>query len=456
VSRCLFDLVAPYAGHHNPLRNGWNAKQLHTVAHALGTTDQTIAFVACSLVAEKRTTNMALRYSRSPRNYAFHSAYEGDPLMTFRRVVPAVDWLLAHGYAEGHKGVWQFGKQSIISATSKLMTLAHLVDIDGRQGATLKDEIILRDKAGKSSGFTDTTEIRRMRQEMKTINAHLAQQQYFVGDAEMYVPPAARIFNQTLRRGGRLYHQGTSYQQMRKDKRATIAMLVDGTISPMVERDFESLHMQLAYRRAGKTMPQGDLYEIPGYTRKLTKVATLISLNADGNEVGAISSILNEDEDLALENGLYRHSPSAMRVAVETLVKSIKRKHYRIKDYFGTGVGAQLMRTDSDIAVRILLSMIEQTGRCPLVIHDSFLVPACDADRLDDLMVTALASTGRSPRRNTYQSNPPSLLFHLGKHQYDQHGCFLARPVASAAYVRSHVDLHDHGPDLLHEDLEHR
>ncbi|MCU1697346.1 MAG: hypothetical protein JWR34_3409 [Mycobacterium sp.] len=428
MSRSIFDIASDFTGRHNPLRNGWSTSQLETVAKEMGLPGpdpQAIAFVACSLVAEERTAATALRYSRSPRNYSYLDAYEADPLMTYRRVIRAVDWLIAHGWAEGRKGQRWLGKQSIMWATPKLMArIGDLVDLTQRQGAMLRDEIILRDKGGNSLGFTDTAKILRMRVEMKSINAHLAQQQYLFDGTELYIPPAARIFNQTLRRGGRLYHQGSSYQQMPKEKRAKIHMLVDGVMSPTVELDFDNLHLALIYRAAGKKQPDGDLYQIDGFTRELSKPAHFVALNADGTEIGAITGLLSADEELCLANGLDHRRPTALRAAAERLIAAIRRKHYRVKEFFGSGVGAELMKADSDMAVRIMLAMIEQTGRCPLVLHDSFIVPVSDAKLLEHQMALALAQAGPSTTRSTTsQSNLSPSPIHLGNHSADQQGC---------------------------------
>ncbi|MDA2895269.1 hypothetical protein PDG61_30470 [Mycolicibacterium sp. BiH015] len=414
MSCSLLELIRPFQGRHNPLRGGWSVDQLEAVAEALGQPDLATAMVACSLVAEERTVGMPLRYSRSQKTYGNSDRYEGDRLMTYRRVVPAVDWLINNGYADGHKGMWHFGKQSIVEATDKLMNLVgDLVEIDNRQGAMLRDEIILRDKDGNELGFCNTDEIRLMRQQMKTINAHLASQRYLFHGAEIHIPPAVRIFNRNFRRGGRLYHKGSSYQQMPKAKRAQIKMLLeDGTVAPMVELDFESLHMALLYQAAGKRRPDGDLYAIEGFTRKLTKLATLVAINADGSEVGAITGILAEDDDLCLENSIDPRNKAAMRHAVEKLITATRRKHYRIADYFGTGAGAELMRADSDMAVQIMLLMTEKTGRCPLVLHDSFLVPVQDADLLGQVMAACLVQS--------HQGKPSPFPIRLGKQGIDQ------------------------------------
>lgn len=418
MSRSLLEVIRPFQGRHNPLRGGWSDDQLQVVAGALKTNNLTAAAIACSLIAELRTTATPVRYSRSQKTYKSNEVFQGDPLMTYRRVVPGVDWLIDQGYAAGTKGSWLLSKQSILAATPKLTRLiSDLVDVSRRVSATLKDEIVLRDKDGHSIGFCDTDEIRRMRHEMNTINALLSDQRYFLGESQLYIPPAARIFNQSFRRGGRLYHQGSSYQQMSKAKRAKIEMVIeDGLVSPMVERDFESLHMALIYRLARKHRPDGDLYAIEGFSRKLVKKGCLIAINADGTEVGALAGLLDEDEDLCWENGIDHNSPSAMRLAAEQLIAAIKRKHYRVMEYFGSGAGAELMRTDSDMAVQVMLSMIEKTGRCPLVVHDSFLVPSCDVGHLDDAMAKALLEASS-------KSNTLPLPIHLGKHGIDQQEC---------------------------------
>ncbi|MGO4445067.1 hypothetical protein AB4Z42_17080 [Mycobacterium sp. 2YAF39] len=422
----ILDLYEPFKGRHNPLRNGWSTDMVAVVAAKIDVSLPE-AFIACSLVAEKLTTGMPLRYSRSQRNYSYFETYEADPMMTYRKVIPAVGQLMALGYAKGHKGLWDFKKQSILEATPKLMErIGWLVDLTKRQGAILKDEIVLRDKNGKNVGFTDTAAIRQMRIDMKTINAHLTDQQYLLDGVQMYIPPAARIFNQNFRRGGRLYCQGSSYQQMSPAKRANITMVVDGDVVPMVEEDFDSLHMRLVYQRAGRSMPTGDLYEVDGFSRKLAKKATLVSLNADGTEVNAITHILEKDEELADENGLCKLPKWEIKAAVERLIAAIKRKHYRVREFFGTGVGAQLMRIDSDIAVKIMLTMIEKTGRCPLVVHDSFIVPVSDAPLLRSLMADALALahpslTSPSPTPSEQgKASTSSSYIHMVKHLDNQ------------------------------------
>jgi hypothetical protein len=71
------------------------------------------------------------------------------------------------------------------------------------------------------------------------------------------------------------------------------------------------------------------------------------------------------------------------------------------------------------MAVEIILRMIKYTGRCPLVMHDSFLVADIDADTLAETMKEVARDWGlnlelkdsRGPR-NTTQTDRPTTTPH--------------------------------------------
>ena len=162
------------------------------------------------------------------------------------------------------------------------MKLAHLVDISARRGPKLKDEIILRDKDRNNVGFDDTDEIRRERRQMTTINACTADQRYFLDGTELYIPPMARIFNETFRRGGRMYCQGSSYQQMSVEGLARIEMLMpDGELSRRWRSTFAACTSACSTSLAGSVCADGDLYAIAGYSREARCAATCVVINAD-------------------------------------------------------------------------------------------------------------------------------------------------------------------------------
>lgn len=105
-----------------------------------------------------------------------------------------------------------------------------------------------------------------------------------------------------------------------------------------------------------------------------------------------------------------------VRMAAERVLAAVKRKHYRVAEFFGSRAGAELMRMDSDMAVSIMLSMIERTGRCTLVVHDSFLVLECDANVLHSLTALVLSQV---PMRQQ-EAIGPSPRIHSGKSSIDR------------------------------------
>jgi hypothetical protein len=337
---------APLEGTHNQLRMNWDPDYLTEVCVKKGLDskkkrDRSYAAFMLDCADEHVRTGRPVRFSLRRAEYAKRQAYQASRYLTYNCVLAAKDRALAAGEIDFHLGQRAIAKQSVGSLTETgLERWVPLLDSKQRLQPTLRDEIILRDKNCKPIGFDDIPWIADRRLEVKKINACLAEQRYQLDGTQLSVPPAARVFNQTFDRGGRIYHQGSSYQQLPKADRDQIKILVDGDWMATVEEDYVSHHLSLLYGIVGATMPEDDLYKVEGFTRELAKVATLIAVNADGTEVGAIANILKEDRKLAQANGLDRSTAPAVRMAVEGLVESIRAKHYRIAEFFGTGAGA--------------------------------------------------------------------------------------------------------------------
>lgn len=411
-------------GSHDPLWFGWSELQINTVADYLGLPQKNrrcIAAVVCSLVAAYLSDGVGeLRYSRSKRQYARYP--DPDPLMVYRQVRPAADYLLERGWAAGKMGGRCERKQSIIWATPELIDLVgDLVDISGRAVPSV-DAIVLRDAAKKPMAVVDTDEILAMRDEMTEINTALRAAEVYLDGHRVHVPCVSRIFNQTLLRCGRLYGQGRSWQNMPKDQRDMLTMMVDGEMVSTVERDYSTLHPRLVYAAAGKRMPDGGAYEIANFERGLVKVAFNILLNANSRNaaIGAIAKTLHDDPDLRRKCGLSAGDGGSLRQIAHQVVAAIEHKHYRIEDCFGSDCGARFQRVDSDICVRVLLAMIKRTGRCPLPVHDSFIVPVGDEQALEEEMDRALSEAYSAllpTSRN--RTSPPFPPFHLGNQVFD-------------------------------------
>src|SRR5829696_32826 len=64
--------------------------------------------------------------------------------------------------------------------------------------------------------------------------------------------------------------------------------------------------------------------------------------------------------------------------------------------------------------MQVMLRMIRRTGRCPLPLHDSFLVPDIDAKPLADTMREVAHEYGLHPALKVLrQGHPATYLFHL-------------------------------------------
>jgi hypothetical protein len=64
------------------------------------------------------------------------------------------------------------------------------------------------------------------------------------------------------------------------------------------------------------------------------------------------------------------------------------------------------MRKDADLAERVKLEMLVATGIVPLSVHDSFIVPAAQAGRLEEAMERQISGQNTSNFATTY---PPEI-----------------------------------------------
>ena len=165
--------------------------------------------------------------------------------------------------------------------------------------------------------------------------------------------------------------------------------MIDGILHPMVEIDYSTLHITMAYTEAGAKVPAGDLYAIPGFDRRLVKIAVNIMFNAENRRsaILAIAKAVHDDEALQEASGLCRrqHIFGYQRFSAG-VVTAIEHRHHKIRKFFNSDCGARFQRLDSDMAMQIMTEMIEITGRCPLPVHDSFLVADVDAGELRRVM----------------------------------------------------------------------
>lgn len=403
-----------WKGKHPALVLGWSDKQLTPVVELLDpylprclpdkpekviTPEMKLAIAACarSVFLEYRLVGQGVRYARAKEHYRRPERYRrGDRYYTWYFVTNAMDVLQQTGLVGHALGEWLGsgggGRQSVAWASGALLELLEpVVDLGERRGGPHEVEVIvLRDREDKKElPYTDTDETNAMRAEIEALNEALGQLDLYRTGTAFPIPVMRRIFNGGIDRGGRCYCHGTSFQNIRSEDRLGLQLLIDGVLHPVVEIDYGNLHAVMAYTKAGLAIPPGDQYEIDGFDRSVVKRAFNVLLNATARDkaVAALTQDLHvKDDELWLSSGLPTRLRSECIPYAKKVVTAIEDKHHPIAAFFGSDCGAAFMRRDSDMAVRVMLRMIERTGRCPLPVHDSFLVADLDQAVLASVM----------------------------------------------------------------------
>ena len=185
-----------------------------------------------------------------------------------------------------------------------------------------------------------------------------------------------RVYNGGWNLGGRYY--GGWWQGVRAADRKHFVINGEKT----VEEDYEQLHPRLLYAHAGEVLV-GDAYTIHGWDRKLCKRAFNILLNASNfHEAKASIARHAGDESTALK-----------------LIEAIKRRHFRVRKFFHSGIGLRLQNLDSEMAKIVLTEMTLRHGITVLPVHDSFIAPASERGRLISIMKEAFDRVTEAQRK---------------------------------------------------------
>ena len=126
----------------------------------------------------------------------------------------------------------------------------------------------------------------------------------------------------------------------------------------------------MLYHKEGLEFDGDDPYAIEGFNRDDVKVAFNVMLNkeavgANKSAAKTISKNLDCDIDTA----------EALETAIQTL-------HSPIAHHFNTGVGLTLQRRDSDIALLVINTFVNELKRPIICVHDSFVVSVRDTETL--------------------------------------------------------------------------
>jgi hypothetical protein len=360
-----------------PLSLRWETRRHWTALRKEFGRDETTSAVILALV----TSGGWVSYSRHKPHYSVPRRYRSR-LYTYRRIVGAADHLDALGLIEHNRTAPnQRGWQSSMKATPELIARTRkIISVGPRlEIARPAESIILRDMGGAPLDYRDTASTRRMRRSLEQLNEAIRSTDI----SDNVASPLVRIFNRHFRRGGRFYALGGGWQSMKKEARKQITIAGES----VVEIDYKTLHPAILYAKAGVPLPK-DCYAIDGWPRPLVKIALLVLINAE-NRVSARFAIAHHDT-MAANATPGSHEAIA---AAARLIDDVKRVHRPIAWAFHVDKGAELMHIDSDLAETVMHLMLRQ-GVVVLPVHDSFLVPASKAERLEEAMLKAAHQAG--------------------------------------------------------------
>lgn len=178
--------------------------------------------------------------------------------------------------------------------------------------------------------------------------------------------------------GGRLY--GGWWQSAPKEVRRTIQ--ING--KPTLELDYSSHHLRMLYNQRGLN-PDGDLY----------RLEAIVEFERDqGEDIGTYRPGIKAHTQALINCGPNGRPwtcelEESERVPAgwdrRKIVNMIEERHKPISDVFKTGAGLRLQRLDSDLALDVVMTLMEE-GVVSLPVHDSFIVNEDNGDRLHSLM----------------------------------------------------------------------
>lgn len=201
-----------------------------------------------------------------------------------------------------------------------------------------------------------------------------ADRQPGIKEPELFNCSLVRIFNDgKFEHGGRLY--GAFWTLVPTWLRRCITI----NDEPTVELDYSGLSIRMIYHDRGIDY-QEDPYDIEAL-REYAVAHGRDPYHYRNSVKKLIQALLNDEDDEGHPEAIkldQSFRPRFTRAQVKAL---IALKHSAIVDAFGTGEGKRLQRRDSDLALDVIVSLMNE-GILALPIHDSFLVASAHRDRL--------------------------------------------------------------------------
>ncbi|MCK1475012.1 hypothetical protein IVB27_09420 [Bradyrhizobium sp. 197] len=339
-----------------------------------------------------------------PRSHGFLWRGDGgaDPVYG-QHFLSALDGLASLGLIEEEQRGYRLSARmrvpSLIRPSATLAQHLPLAPPEWRSVKQIDQRALIILKEGKDDdgraapiAFRETANTRQLARQMRRINEFLSSADIEVTgqntglslgkDGQVIAPyrrSLRRIFNNAnWHHGGRL--AGGFWMGMERAERFERIRIDSERIADV---DYRQLFPRLAYVRAGQPQPEGDIYNVAG----------------DGSGRDGWKRLMNAMlfADGPLRNwpeGTLQHFPSGMKL--RDAIEMLATRHAPIADLFGTGLGFQLMRIESDMLIGII-THLQSLGVTALPLHDAVLVAESKAYVAEDAMQTAFSmATGSS------------------------------------------------------------
>lgn len=348
------------------------------------------------------------------RYYQSHSKYVGQPV-SFRTYEKIIDWLIQNNYiinyVGGYNRTTKSGKTSRMRWSQKLYKSFYrldpsridifknqpLINVRDNNKTNLYDDVALKlfDTLRSNNPYISDLD------EHIKINTVRQNTNITLDDKYFALFPLRRVFNNSMFcDGGRFY--GSQEQSLDKDSRSRLRI----NNNSVVELDYSSLHIKMIYDLKQVNFI-GEAYEVLDkdnnlYESPIIKIAIMMLINAKNENSArlAIQDKINQD---------YQHT----NYNAQEIINALTTYHSAISDYFGSGAGVKLQRTDSDIALDVMYHFAEKDIPC-LCIHDSFIIEEQYEEELYKIMKDEYRKTMEVMTFNNISRNTtPPFILHL-------------------------------------------
>ncbi|QLH73978.1 hypothetical protein HZF03_22760 [Rhodopseudomonas palustris] len=334
--------------------------------------------LACNLLLLKATEGDAKLAVPRSHDFLSQKGRNANPVYG-QHFIQAVDMMaeleLIKKDATGFRHSDRHKMPSLISGALRLPDYLPLDPPDWRSVKRIDDPALIIKKEGKDEDgrapavdFNETARTKQWTRQIGCINRFLQNAQIEIagGPDQLALGKDGQIvapFRRSLRRifnngkwghGGRL--AGGFWMSMERGERKRIR--IEG--EPIAEVDYRQLFPRLAYVRAQAEQPDGDIYDVQGDKTGRDGWKKLMNalLFADG-------PLKNWPKETLQQFPVG----TKLRDAIEMLCQ----KHRPIAPLFGTGLGFELMRAESDIIIDVTTQLFKQ-GITALPLHDAVLV----------------------------------------------------------------------------------